>query len=62
MLEELLRQHCEGQDGLIGMMLESHLVAGRQEAPQVFGQSVTDACVGWDETVTLVEALARGWS
>ena len=45
----------------VGMMVESHLVAGRQDAPMVFGQSVTDACVGWDETVSLVEALARGW-
>ncbi len=60
-LEDLLRQRREGQDGLVGMMVESHLVAGRQDAPMVFGQSVTDACVGWDETVSLVEALARGW-
>ncbi len=40
---------------IIGVMLESNLVAGRQDIPAdlsklVYGQSVTDACVGWDET------------
>jgi len=38
------------------------LVAGRQEAvagkPLVYGQSITDACMGWDETVRVLETLA----
>ena len=52
-----------GGDGRItGAMIESHLVEGRQEiAPpdkMVFGQSVTDACLAWDETADLLRSLA----
>jgi len=49
---------------LLGAMLESHLLPGRQElvpgrAP-AFGVSLTDACLGWDETEALLrEAAAR---
>jgi 3-deoxy-7-phosphoheptulonate synthase len=43
-------------------MLESNLVAGAQKLtkgrPLTYGQSVTDACIGWDETVGLVDAMA----
>jgi 3-deoxy-7-phosphoheptulonate synthase len=37
-------------------MLESHLVAGRQGISDslVYGQSITDACLGWDDTVSLL--------
>ncbi len=46
----------------IGLMLESFLVPGRQDAvpghPLVFGQSITDPCLGWDETLALVDHLA----
>ncbi|HEY8120067.1 MAG TPA: 3-deoxy-7-phosphoheptulonate synthase [Myxococcota bacterium] len=59
-------QRRAGQGALRGLMLESHLVAGRQEPsarPLVYGQSVTDACLGWDDTERLVldlaDALAR---
>ena len=43
-------------------MLESHLVAGKQ-TPQagcelVYGQSITDPCLGWEDTVTLLNDLA----
>jgi 3-deoxy-7-phosphoheptulonate synthase len=45
-----------------GVMLESHLVAGRQELvpgkPLVYGQSITDGCIDWDTSVTLLERLA----
>lgn len=48
---------------LFGVMLESHLVEGRQDAtsgkPLVYGQSITDACMGWDETVRVLETLAK---
>jgi 3-deoxy-7-phosphoheptulonate synthase len=51
-----------GDDNIFGVMLESHLVAGRQEAvagkPLVRGQSITDACMGWEETVRVLETLA----
>jgi 3-deoxy-7-phosphoheptulonate synthase len=40
------------------LMVESHLVAGRQNAPVTYGQSITDACLGFDETKTLLYRLA----
>jgi 3-deoxy-7-phosphoheptulonate synthase len=65
---DLAAQIAAGQRGIVGVMLESFIVAGRQELPQepgsgrprelVFGQSVTDACLGWDETVGLLRELA----
>jgi len=40
------------------LMIESHLVAGRQNAPVTYGQSITDACLGFEETKTLLYRLA----
>ncbi len=40
------------------LMLESHLVAGRQNAPVTYGQSITDACLGFAETEALLYRLA----
>lgn len=46
-----------------GLMIESHLVAGKQDAnstaPLTYGQSITDACLGWEDTVEVVDALAN---
>jgi 3-deoxy-7-phosphoheptulonate synthase len=46
-------------------MIESHLQAGRQTVPShgapaqlVYGQSITDACLGWSDTVPMLHALA----
>jgi 3-deoxy-7-phosphoheptulonate synthase len=51
-----------GEGRILGVMLESNLVAGRQDLlpgrPLVHGQSVTDSCLGWEESVPLVEELA----
>jgi 3-deoxy-7-phosphoheptulonate synthase len=45
-------------------MAESHLQAGRQDLVPgktlTYGQSITDGCIGWDETVPLLDALAEG--
>jgi 3-deoxy-7-phosphoheptulonate synthase len=55
----------EGEQGLNGLMLESFLLEGRQDlasadASQLrYGQSVTDACIGWDETADVLVALAE---
>jgi 3-deoxy-7-phosphoheptulonate synthase len=54
-LREVVRQRAEGQRALKGAMLESHLVGGRQElladrAAMTYGQSITDGCLGWQET------------
>jgi 3-deoxy-7-phosphoheptulonate synthase len=40
------------------LMLESHLVGGRQNSPVTYGQSITDACLGFDETKALLCRLA----
>jgi 3-deoxy-7-phosphoheptulonate synthase len=51
-----------GDRRIIGVMLESNLVAGAQKLIQgqrpVYGQSITDACMGWDETFGLLQDLA----
>ena len=48
---------------ILGVMLESNLVAGKQSVnpnrPLVYGQSITDACISWEQTVPLLEELAR---
>jgi 3-deoxy-7-phosphoheptulonate synthase len=53
-----------GDDRIVGTMVESHLVCGRQDLttgkPLVPGQSITDACLGWDESVRLLDLLAAG--
>jgi 3-deoxy-7-phosphoheptulonate synthase len=53
---------ADGEDGIVGLMLESFLIPGRQElgaAPLVFGQSITDACIGWDTTAAVLERSAK---
>jgi 3-deoxy-7-phosphoheptulonate synthase len=42
--------------GVLGVMLESHLVEGRQEIGHglVYGQSITDGCLGWEATEALL--------
>lgn len=55
-------QVAKGQKGIIGVMIESFLVDGRQDmidgSKLVFGQSITDACMGWDMTVPVLHELA----
>ena len=56
-------QIASGEDAVTGVMIESHLVAGRQDVvegrPLVYGQSITDACIGWEDTVEMLEELAE---
>jgi 3-deoxy-7-phosphoheptulonate synthase len=55
-------QRRAGQGALRGLMVESHLVGGKQESsarPLVYGKSITDACLGWDDTERLVLELAE---
>jgi 3-deoxy-7-phosphoheptulonate synthase len=48
---------------IIGTMLESNLVGGRQELvagkPLTYGQSITDGCIDWEKTVTVLDVLAQ---
>lgn len=61
--ESVAQQIAGGDTRIIGVMIESHLVAGRQEvvdgvAP-TYGQSITDACVDMTDTAAMLEQLAR---
>ena len=55
-------QIAEGDDRIIGVMAESHLHPGRQDLvpgkPLAYGISITDACIGWDDSVKMLERLA----
>jgi len=55
-------QVAAGEKRIVGVMAESNLVEGRQDLvpgkPLAYGQSVTDACLGWDDTTRLLELLA----
>ena len=59
---DVAAQIAAGDERIFGIMIESHLKAGRQDLlpgkPLVYGQSITDACVGWEETRVLIDALA----
>jgi 3-deoxy-7-phosphoheptulonate synthase len=62
---EIVRQRAAGNAGIIGAMLESHLVAGAQSMGEskdtlVYGQSITDQCIDWAMTEELLrEAAAK---
>ena len=47
-----------GASPVRALMIESHLVAGRQNAPITYGQSITDACLGFEDTKVLLQRLA----
>ena len=57
-------QLAAGEERIFGAMVESHLVGGRQDLvpgrPLTYGQSITDACLGWDDSVAALEILAEG--
>jgi len=59
---DIAAQVATGASPIMGVMIESNLVAGRQDIvpgqPLVYGQSVTDACVDWDTSVRMLDALA----
>ncbi len=60
---DVARQIAAGDDRIFGVMIESHLKAGRQDLVPgkalIYGQSVTDGCIGWEDTTTLLERLAE---
>lgn len=61
--EDIAQQIASGDKRIIGTMIESHLIEGRQDVTPgkelVFGQSITDACLGWDDSVNLITTLAN---
>jgi 3-deoxy-7-phosphoheptulonate synthase len=62
-IEDVAVQLEAGDMRIIGVMVESNLVAGQQSIvpgqPLVYGQSVTDGCMGWDESVAVLARLAQ---
>jgi 3-deoxy-7-phosphoheptulonate synthase len=63
-LDAVAAQVASGSAHVLGVMIESHLVSGRQElkaspSDLCYGQSITDACVDLDATERMLEALAR---
>ncbi|MDE9563575.1 3-deoxy-7-phosphoheptulonate synthase AroG [Xenorhabdus bovienii] len=61
--DDVCDQITRGENAIIGVMVESHLVEGSQnldsDKPLVYGQSVTDACIGWDDTEMLLRQLSQ---
>lgn len=59
--QDVAQQIGAGNQGIFGVMVESHLVEGRQDlvegAQLTYGQSITDACLGWQDTETLLATL-----
>ena len=62
--QDVAQQLGAGDDRVIGVMVESHLHEGRQDhtpgCPLEYGISITDACIGWEDTITLLDDLAAG--
>jgi 3-deoxy-7-phosphoheptulonate synthase len=60
---DVAAQVAQGNRNIIGVMIESNLVAGAQKLipgqPLVYGQSITDACIDWTETRKLLDELAK---
>jgi 3-deoxy-7-phosphoheptulonate synthase len=56
-------QIAAGDERIVGIMLESHLNPGRQDLvpgrPLAYGVSITDACIGWEDTGKVLEMLAQ---
>ncbi|WP_439256772.1 3-deoxy-7-phosphoheptulonate synthase AroG [Lonepinella sp. BR2271] len=61
--QSISNQLAQGSKQIFGVMVESHLVEGRQDLvpnkPLTYGQSITDACIGWEDTEILLQQLAE---
>jgi 3-deoxy-7-phosphoheptulonate synthase len=61
---DVAAQLAAGEERIFGVMVESHLNEGRQDLlpgkPLEYGKSITDACLGWDDSLALLEVLAEG--
>ena len=60
--KDVCSQLASGSKQIFGVMVESHLVEGRQDLELgkelVYGQSITDACIGWEDTEILLKSLS----
>ncbi len=61
-IDDIAGQLENGERRIVGVMVESHLVAGRQDLiagrALAYGQSITDGCIGWEDSVAVLERLA----
>ncbi|KAG7292351.1 Phospho-2-dehydro-3-deoxyheptonate aldolase amt16 [Staphylotrichum longicolle] len=61
----LAEQIEKGEEGIVGVMIESHINEGSQKVPKEgkealkYGVSITDACIGWEDTVQVLDLLAN---
>ena len=60
-VEDIASQISDGNNSLRGVMLESHLVEGNQSITDnlVYGQSITDACMNWDDTLNCLKLISE---
>ena len=60
---DVCQQMSQGNQNIFGVMVESHLIEGRQDLVDgqaaTYGQSITDACIGWQDTETLLAELEQ---
>ncbi|VGM96703.1 Phospho-2-dehydro-3-deoxyheptonate aldolase, Phe-sensitive [uncultured Avibacterium sp.] len=60
---DVCQQIAQGSNQIFGVMIESHLVEGRQDLVEgkelVYGQSITDACIGWEDSELVLEQLSN---
>ncbi|MFH1044810.1 MAG: 3-deoxy-7-phosphoheptulonate synthase [Pseudomonadota bacterium] len=61
---DCIHQIIEGNNSIVGLMLESNIVAGKQPIPEdksrlIYGCSVTDPCIGWETTEKLIRQSAK---
>ncbi len=60
--EDVCQQISGGSKQIFGVMVESHIVEGRQDLvdgkAQTYGQSITDACIGWEDTEIVLKQLS----
>ena len=60
---DIAKQVAGGDTRIVGVMIESHLVGGRQDLipgkELVYGQSVTDGCINWEDSLGVLEGLAE---
>jgi len=62
-INDIANQIAQGNYAIMGAMIESNLLEGKQalhtSEPLTYGLSITDACVGWEDTITLLHSLAH---
>lgn len=62
-INDIAMQLSAGEHRIVGVMVESHLVGGKQDLvegqPLRYGQSITDGCIDWDTSVAALESLAH---